>query len=202
MKLGDFVCFRLNPVSHKILWQSNTVKSVFSFPGGGQGSENWHHPGMGGFNLKPSNWNRGSKAGRSSLSYSSGLRWAKPMKNHSWDPTIAADSRGFPAAKERPAVEDSFYRVDQIAARLALANRAANGLIVKVVDQFVGKVQREENDRDIGIECRYVTGRLDTVHGRHGNVEDDDIGVVLDGSFDRFLAIVGLGTHLPGGSNL
>jgi hypothetical protein len=53
----------------------------------------------------------------------------------------------------------------------------------------------EEDDRNFGHDLFELAGGLQAVEDRHGNVEDDQVGLALNGEVDGFLAVAGLGAE-------
>ena len=53
----------------------------------------------------------------------------------------------------------------------------------------------EEDDRNLGHDLFQLARGLQAVEDRHGNVEDDQVGLALNGEVDGFLAVAGFGAE-------
>jgi hypothetical protein len=53
----------------------------------------------------------------------------------------------------------------------------------------------EEDDRNFGHDLFELAGGLQAVEDRHGNVEDDQVGLALNGQVDGVLAVAGFGAE-------
>jgi hypothetical protein len=64
---------------------------------------------------------------------------------------------------------------------------------------LIGIVQREDQNLDLRICFQYLAGCFQTVQAGHSDVENDDLGLQLEGLLDSFPAIARLSTDLPVG---
>ena len=56
---------------------------------------------------------------------------------------------------------------------------------------------RQHDDFEMRIVLQQLAGRVETVQIGHADIDDDDIGIQLQGLFDRFAAVAGLAADFP-----
>ncbi len=88
-------------------------------------------------------------------------------------------------------------RRDQKAPGIRLEQIAPRARLEEFADQRLALVHGEDEHFGLGVKGPDLPSGVDPVEDRELVVEDGDMGLRLGRQFDRALAVLGLGDHLP-----
>src|SRR5712691_1604529 len=96
-------------------------------------------------------------------------------------------------ADERRAPGGGAARLDEVAVDGGLQHVAARSRVHRLEQVLLVGVHREHEDLEPGLAARELAGGLEAGHPRHGDVEDDELDVLLERAADRLGAVVRFG---------